>query len=339
MKYLLLTLFVGTILITNTAYGQNLESLGGQSGARSIQTVPPHPGPHQLTTITVESFSTDLNRATISWFLNNNPVKEATGQKNFSFKTGSLGSISNILIVVKTPGGAVIQETINISPASVDLVWEAESYTPPFYKGKALYQFQGNVKVVALPNIITTEGGSLEAKNMVYTWKVDGHPAGSASGYGKNFILFRGDVPLKPATVSVEVSSTDGAYVATNSTTLNPVQPGIVLYEDSPLLGILYEQALAGNIALRNTEIKITAIPYFLGVAERDGNGLIYNWLMNGQKITAGGEKSSVTFRQDKGAAGNATISLNVTNPIKVFQTIDASVNLLFGSNTAVSQF
>lgn len=339
MKYLALTLFASMLFMTTAANAQNLESLGGQSGVLQIRTVPARPAPNQLVTIIIESFSTDLDRAGISWFLNNNLAKEASGQKSFSFKTGGPGSISNILIVVKTFGGEMIQETLNIRPASVDVLWEAESYTPPFYKGKSLYPFQGTVKVVALPNIITSGGGTLNAKNLVYNWKVDGHPAAEASGYGKNFIFFTGDTPLKPATVTVEVSSTDQTYMAEGSTVLTPVQPGIVFYEDHPLLGVIREKALFGDITLRNEEVKIVAIPYFVSVKEREGSGLSYNWRMNNQKITGSVDKSALAFRQEKAVTGSAAISLEIANSAKIFQTITANLKLVFGKNAKINFF
>lgn len=339
MKYLALTLFASMLFVTNTAVAQSLESLGGQSGALSVRTIPARPAPHQMVTIIIESFSIDLDRSSISWFLNNKLSKEASNQKTFSFKTGGPGSTSNILIVVKTFEGEVIQEVLNIRPATVDVLWEAESYTPPFYKGKSLYPFQGTVKVVALPNIVTSGGGTLAAKNLIYNWKVDGHPATDASGYGKSFIFFRGDVPLKPAKITVEVSSVDQSYVAEGGTTLTPVQPGVILYEDNPLLGILQNRAFFGNITLRDEEIKIVAIPYFVGVTERERSGLSYSWRLNDQKITGGLDKSALSFRQEKEVAGNATVSLEVSNPSKIFQTISTDLNLFFGKQAEASIF
>lgn len=340
MKHCLLTFFLAsTILVANIAHARNFESLGGQSGVLQIRTVPAKPAPYQLTTVIIESFSVNLDRSSISWFLNNNLAKEASNQKTFSFKTGGPGSTSNILIAVKTFEGEVIQETINIRPATVDVLWEAESYTPPFYKGKSLYPFQGTVKVVALPNIVTSGGGTIAAKNLIYNWKVDGHPATDASGYGKSFILFKGDVPLKPATISVEVSSVDQSYVAEGGTTLTPVQPGVILYEDSPLLGILQNRALFGNVTLREEEIKIVAIPYFVGVTDRERSGLTYNWRLNNQKITGSLDKSALSFRQEKEVAGSAAVSLEVSNPRKIFQTISADLNLFFGKPAEASIF
>ncbi|MDO8483093.1 MAG: hypothetical protein Q7S86_04735 [bacterium] len=339
MKHLFLSLIMTLVLAPCVTLAQNLESLGGQSGVLLVRTVPARPAPHQFVTVIIESFSIDLDRSSISWFLNSGLSKDASNQKSFSFKTGGPGSTSNILIVVKTFEGEVIQETLNVRPGTVDVVWEADSYTPPFYKGKSLFPFQGTVKVVALPNIVTSGGGTLSAKNLIYNWKVDGHPATAASGYGKNFIFFKGDVPLKAANITVEVSSVDQSYVAEGNTVITPIQPGIVFYEDSPLLGVLQNRAIFGNITLRDEEIKVVAIPYFVGVSERERSGLSYDWRLNGQKITGSLDKSALSFRQEKEAVGNATVSLEISSPSRIFQTVTSEINLLFGNPAGFNIF
>jgi hypothetical protein len=154
MKNFFLPLLTLALLTPSLGFinAQSLQSLSGQTNSLVIETDPVRPEPNQTVTVSIESYATDLSRSTISWYLNNVLTKEGTGLKQFTFKTGRAGSVSNILIVVKTSEGALLQETLNIHPASLDLVWEAQSYTPPFYKGKAFYPYQGTVKVVAMPN-------------------------------------------------------------------------------------------------------------------------------------------------------------------------------------------
>lgn len=330
MKHLLLTLGIAVAFIPCVTLAQNLESLGGQSDSLVIETAPLRPGPNQMVTITIESYATDLNRSTVSWFLNNGLAKEGIGQKQFTFKTGKTGSLSNILIVVTTQEGALIQETLNIRPASLDLIWEAQSYTPPFYKGKAFYPYQGTVKVVAIPNIVTENGGKLSAKNLVYTWTINGSVNQAVSGYGKNFINFIGGIPLKPTEVEVEAESIDKVYVASGLTSFTPQPPELLFYEDNPLYGILYNKALAGEVMLRDEEIRIAAIPYFIGVGQRTGAGLTYNWQLNSESAGVDTANDSLTFRRDKGVTGTALVSLEVANPAKIFQFSKNNLSLDF---------
>jgi len=341
MKYYYfgLILLAGATLAPQIVSAQNFEGLGGQSSSITINTSPKRPKPNQLITVSIESFSTDLNRAEISWFLNGTEETGATGRKSFQFETGGPGSVSNILVVVKSPDSGILQQSLNIRPATVDVIWEAQSYTPPFYQGKALYPFQGTVKVVAMPNIVTENGSPLNPKNLVYSWRVNGNPATDASGYGKNYIFFAGGIPLKPAKITVEVSSLDQVYAAEGDTSFSPIQPQIIFYEDNPLLGILYNKALTGRVKLQNQEIKIAAIPYFTGSLYREGRDLSYGWQMNNKPVTTLADGSGLTFRQNSGTAGTASVSLEISNPSKIFQTTRGDLSLSFGGNQSASPF
>lgn len=340
MKYLGFTLLLASIIfLGHSTEAQTLQTLGGQTSNLAVRVVPSLPGPNQTVNIFIESYATDLDRAEISWFLNNKPVEKSTGQKSFSFRTGQPGSLSNILIVVRTPDGEVMQHVIDIRPATVDLLWEAESYTPPFYRGKALYPYQGTVRIVAIPNIVTENGGTLNPKNLIYDWKIDGNPVTAVSGHGKNFISFTGSVPLKPTTISVEISSIDQAYAAAGKTILSPVQPGVVFYEDRPLAGVLYNKALTRSVSLANEEMKIAAIPYFSGVLKRDADTLKYDWQINNESILAASDENSLTFRQEKGVAGSSAISLQISNSAKIFQFAQNNLLLSFGNKAVENSF
>ncbi len=328
-------LFFATLSLPFFSSAQSLQMLGDDSAEVNVTTKPSVPGPNQFVTATIESFAMDLDRATISWYSNGKLAQEAVGKKTFTFKTGSPGSLSNILVLIQIEGKPPVQKTLNIRPATVDLVAEAQSYTPPFYKGKALYSYQGTVKVVALPNFVTENGGTINPKTLIYNWRVDNNPATNASGYGKSYILFNGGIPLKPAVVSVEVTSMDQIYSAEGRITLTPTQPGIVLYEDTPLMGTLYSRALSRSITLQDEEIKLVAVPYFIGTVGQEATGVKYTWRLDGKAVPAGEGKNSLSFRQEKGATGSANVSIQISNPAKIFQYAEANMNLSFGNNTA----
>jgi len=342
MKYSLLTflLVAGSVIsLSSTALGQSFQNLGGQTSNTVIRVTPPQPKPNESVTVSIENYGLDLDRSDISWFLNGKLEKEAVGAKTFDLKTGNPGSVSNVLILIKTPDGQSFQQVINIRPAALDIVWEAQSYTPPFYRGKAMYPYQGKVKFVALPNIVDEKGAVLNPKNLVYTWKIDGSVVGSVSGYGRNFMYLNGSVPINPSTVSVEATSLDKNYTAGGSVTVAPQSPFILFYEDSPIFGIRYNKTLGSNLSLENQEIKIAAIPYFNGVQTREGQGLIYEWRLNNSIVTSGPGNSSLSFKQGSGQSGTSQISLQVTNPAKIFQFAVNSMSIAFGQKPSVNFF
>lgn len=322
------------------AGAQTLESLGGGSNViLNVTVTPPTPGPRQQVSVSVQSYATDLDRSDIAWFLNSKLAAEGTGQKTFSFKTGAAGSLSNILIVAKLPDGSTVQQSLDIRPAFLDLVWEAVSYTPPFYRGKALFPYEGTVKVVAMPDILTDNGGRLNPKNLVYAWSIDGNPVPDVSGFGKNFIFFNGALPFKTVSLSVTATTVDKLYSASGATTLTPQLPYILFYEDSPLYGVLYGNALGSNVPLANPEIRVAAVPYFIGAANRQDSALAYKWQLNNQPIAPGASKDGVTFRQNAGTSGVAQIGLDVSILNKVFQTASGGLSISFGATNQGGQF
>jgi len=192
---------------------------------------------------------------------------------------------------------------------------------------------------VAMPEILNESGEVVNSQNLVYTWKVDGNPAPDVSGYGKNFIFFNGSIPLRPAKIDVTVTSLDKKYSASGSITLTAQAPFTLFYEYNPIYGILYNKILEGNISLQNAEIKIVGIPYFIGVKTRENAGLSYEWRLNNQIINEGGDTSSLSFKQEGGNVGTALVSLQISNPSKMFQFTTNSLSLTFGQKSTLNLF
>ena len=125
---------------------------------------PENPRPNQIVTIDIESFSIDLDRAdSITWLINNEVVSRGAGIKQMQFETGKLGSHSVIDVVVRGTSMGAITESITIAPTEVDLIWEADSYTPPFYSGKALPASDADITIVAISQFVTSSGTKLKS--------------------------------------------------------------------------------------------------------------------------------------------------------------------------------
>jgi hypothetical protein len=335
MKSVSITFLIALFLLPLVSFA-DLQVLGGSGSSNNIliTTDPTYPGPNQFVKVNLESYAIDLNRTEISWFINGQLEKEATGDKTLMFKTGPIGSSTNILVLIKDKNGQSYQQTLNINPANVDLIWEAQSYTPPFYKGKAIYPMQGSVKIVAVPNIVI--GGVQESsKNLVYTWSIDGDAVSQTSGLGKNYMIYTGGTLPNTVKISVDVSTLDKKYNASKTISLAPQLPQLLFYENSPIYGIQYNRALSSNTVLSQSEISIVGIPYFIGTKEREGNNLKYEWRQNGNIVNSG-NKSTLIFRQDKDTKGVSFVSLQISNPDKMFQMAANDISLSFGKTSEV---
>ena len=290
---------------------------------------PQTPGPNQTVTATLSSSATDINRADISWSVNGVTVSSGKGLKTFKFQVGSLGTQTTLEVMLVSSEGTPWTESLTFNPAGVTLLAEAQSYTPPFYRGKAYFSYQGRANITAVPYFIDQNGKQIPPEQLVFKWKEGTQNMTDESGLGKNILNYRGSIPIRAKTISVEVTSLDQRYVANASMDITPVQPKTALYEDNPEYGILYNKALANQLNLNASEITVTAVPYFFNASTPDDSNLKYDWNLNGNPVSNG--RSSIVLHNPGGGGGQAILSLQLSNTIDYFQFADASLNIAFG--------
>lgn len=316
-----LVIFLFFSLVANTyAQSPGSPSVGKPTppkGTLTFNINPEFPGPETATTVRVISYSTDLDTANIVWILNGKLTKSGTGEKIFSFKTGGVGIVSNIDVTVSPLSGPVLKKTISIVPSNINFLWEAQTYTHPFYEGKAGYSYGSSVKVTALPEF--SQGDVLaRSKNLIYKWSINGSVMGDSSGFGKNSITVPGSIIPEPITVAVEIKSSDGNMHAKNELVLTPSWPQVLVYENSPLYGIEYGRAIPNNYLLDNPEITLSAMPYFFSVPNRYDSALSYTWNINNKNLELG-NNADVTFKKGD-SSGSSQIKINIKDTEKILQ-------------------
>ncbi len=326
--YISLLCSLALLAVFGTAHAQYNELLKTDVG---VQINPENPGPNEQVSVTLSSFATDLNSATVTWQVGGKTIKSGKGSKTFSFSTGGLNSTTNLRIVIRTAEGETIEKTYSIKPTNVDLVWQVFGYTPPFYKGKALFSHQDKIQFVAIPHVIGSNGKEINPKNLIYTWTRNGTVIGDFSGYGKDTYTVAASVISRPLTVSVEVTSPDVDGVGTAVVTANPVEPTVLLYEKNPLYGIQFQKALVGDIDMGSSkEINILSMPYFFGVSYPTHPELTYSWSINSTQVDGGLNATSKVFRPLEGTSGASSIAVSIEDSAKILQFSSTSFNLSF---------
>ena len=187
MKKVFLTIFLLStyyLLFTTSAFAQF-----DFAGELNVNVSPEYPKPNSTVYISLEMYTEKLDSSDISYYLNGKLEKSAKGLKNFSFTVGESSKTSSLEIVIKLHNGTSFSKILGVTPAGVDILWQADSYVPPFYRGKALYGPQSMLQLLANP--------SFGNNNLIYKWSVDGEAFPGISGYGKNA------VSIKPMFVSV----------------------------------------------------------------------------------------------------------------------------------------
>src|SRR5437868_2154660 len=74
----------------------------------NITMVPENPGPNQTVSISIASYSTNIDAATITWKVNGATKQSGLGSKNFSFVTGNSNTTTTVAVVVRTSGGQTV---------------------------------------------------------------------------------------------------------------------------------------------------------------------------------------------------------------------------------------
>lgn len=280
MKYLfLLTLIFFPLFVV---YAQVLPP--GYEEEVLLKTNPSIPAPKEIVTVRLENYSVDLNKSNIVWYLDGIIQEQGLGKITYQFRAPEAGRQTTLKVDVQKNTGGTITKSLQIAPAGLDLIYEADTYTPPFYKGRSLFSHQSLVKIAAVPEFIV--GGSKISKdNIIYTWEKDGEVIQSISGQGKDSAQFLGKLISRPFNITVTAESVSSNTKARKTVSINPIDPNVVLYENNPIQGSIFEKALSGNFNFDREEVGITAIPYFFSSQNKSDSALKFSWFENGVDI------------------------------------------------------
>jgi hypothetical protein len=294
-----------------------------------VKVAPENPAPYEDTTITLNSYAYNLDTVLIKWIVNGKTISSGIGKKSFSVTAPASGSTTTVVAQMDFPDGATETRVI-IRPAVMTLLWQAtDAYVPPFYKGKSLPSLEGDIKVVAMPEIKSGVGYA-DAKNMTYSWKKDYTNAQSASGYGKNYFLYTNDYLDGSNIVSVTASTIDGKASSTADITIGTVSPQISFYKKDPALGILWENTLENGHRIVGSEVVI-ATPYFIIPKQILTPTLLFNWSINGNTVPVESyAKNIMPLQVVEGTTGTSVLRLDIESTDRIFQTASKAINVEF---------
>ncbi len=288
-----LVLTLGVLYVSNSIFAENEIVL--QESDISTSIVPNNPKPYEDVTVTLTSYSTDLNKAMIKWQNGANIVLSGYGKTSYSFKALGPNSITILDISIGDPDAInEITKRIVITPSEVELVWEGiDSYTPPFYRGKSFPSGESMIKVVAIPNTSTIKQNK---GSVTYNWKSNDNSVQSASGYNKDSYVFKNSELNDGEKITVNAQSLDGKYSATNTIKIPITKPEVIFYKKSPTDGVLYNQAIINDSFISEEEVSLVAEPYGLAIKGNENN-FNYSWKINGKEIETPKKKTELTIR------------------------------------------
>ncbi len=284
-----------------------------------VNISPDTPRPGDVVTITAEAYGTDLNTHPISWRVNGVETLHGIGQKKFTFTMGNSGTVTTIELTISPKNAPQIIKTYTFAPIDVDILWQANTYTPPFYKGKALYTPESSVTFTALPNIITSKG-KVDPSEAVYKWSENYEVQGDKSGFGRNTYNFTGPIILRTVTVQAEVyAAANKSVKGLNRYELNNVYPQAVVYEDNPVYGVMFNKAISGSYFMKEREVKFAIFPFFFSTDNKNDK-VAYDWSLDNSPLDIPTFENSTVFRRTDNLRGQVKITTGISEDTKALQ-------------------
>lgn len=310
--FVVLSVVVVTALTGVTAHAQF--ALPSTRSDLSLDATPTSPAANSNVRLSVRSVLLDLAESDITWYANETVIASGIGVSETTILTGPLGTETRIRVEARASEGTAFAEGV-FRPTEIDLLWEADSYVPPFYRGRSLPSSGSDVRLFAVPRFKQVGATTfVPPDELIYTWKLGGKIVKIISGRGKHSVTIASPSLFGSETVSVDVKTADGSLVGSSSVRIPSVEPSLVLYENHPVFGILYHRALQSPATVSEVETTFTAVPYFAPVQNPDDGSLVYTWRVGNSTIGSNAARPSTITINAAGTTGLAQIDLAMTH-------------------------
>lgn len=295
----------------------------------TLDVSPQYPAPYQTVTIAPSSSVFDIANSTITVTVNGKQYYKGTGGNPISLAVGGPGTLTDVVVTISGDGQSPASQELQFNPASVALVVEPVSSTHPFYEGAGLVTSEGRVRIVAIPDLRSSPTHQLDPSTLIYTWSLGDQELEPNSGTGKSVLDATAPQEYRDADVSVLVSSPDGNELAEAQTTISPIDPIVRVYENDPLLGPLYDNALSDTVTMNGPEDTYRAVPYYFSETPS------VSWDVNG---TQSATTDDITVRSSGNGQGSALLSFTATQSDDSLSA-NSTVSVNFGSSQQTGIF
>lgn len=294
----------------------------------TFSTTPKTPGANTSVLIRMESFAVNLSSAKILWYVNKNLIKESVADTSLKVSTGDFGEETIIDVVIITANGNSYNKQFILAPAEVDVLWEAQTYTPPFYKGKAMPTYKSMVKVTAVPRFKSL---SSDPSEYFYTWTYK-QTLNIGKALGKNSVIVPMGFAGAPIPVNVEVSLPGTNWKGERYLSIPVFVPKLVMYEQSSLLGISYHHALPKIVETNGTQFTLHVAPYFFSSDDVYAGNIAFKWYADRRVMPSDQAYLNATLEKTGKETDTETksVTLSIQNPNRILQSASTQVTVSF---------
>lgn len=297
----------------------------------TLTVTPENPGPNAPASAHIESYALDLDRSTVTWYINGKQFAKGAGLADISFSVGAANSRTTIQVEAVDSAGVIGQAQMSVTPAEMNIIWESDAYVPPFYKGKRLAGASSNIRAQAMTQF--ARGGTpIEDKDIIFKWSRNGSPLASISGRGKSSVSFTGPSLFGTDTITVVAQTVDGTLTSRTSIQIESLDPFVFLYEFHPLFGILLHQPLQGPQETQESEKDFTALPFFAKVTSPRSEAITYQWSLDGTSIPNNPQSPQNFKIRTDNYSGPTSISVSLSSNTDLTLSTTGTWEMYFGS-------
>ena len=323
--YILLLFWGGIFVFPFSTYAQQDDALVSKDILLSLS--PAYPGPREEVHVSAKTYSFDVNTVSLSWYVNGKLVTSGKGITEITVTTGAIGIPTTIQVTASPPTGTRYDKTLTLWPSDLEVLWHANTYTPPGYRGKALPVRGSTITYTALP-LMAAETGYYDPKTLLYEWHIDDTLQKTQSGRGKNTLSVSVTKSKNvPPEVSVLVYNENKTVTQEKHISLAVREPELLFYELHPLQGPLYQHALGDTFRVGSGgETRILAEPYY---ASGKSSFLHYQWNIDNANIASDTNRPEIlSYLTEAGSKAQQLIALEITNPFNILEQIRKSFRM-----------
>ncbi len=319
MRFFAILFFVvllAPISNTRAQVGGSIDDIIG--GNVSITLDPQYPNPGDQVTATIDDYAINGGGANITWFFDGLSAPNVSDSRKITFTAPAVDTAMTVVARLTFRDGKTIEAKRILRPLYLDLIIEPQTYTPLFYKGRALPTKGSVVNINAL---LQNKNGPVNSAEYTYSWTLNYKSVYGGVRPGGNWAQIV--VPHgKSSTITIAIQDKKGVTVARKLVAIPTVDLEVQFYELRSLLG-LGQKAITGDFFVTGNSASIKAVPYYLDTRSINSN-LFTEWSINNQPVLSG-NSDPFEINLERGATGSAQIGFKLRNLSELLQSDEAS--------------
>ncbi len=301
--------------------GGSITDIMGESV--SIVLDPQFPNPGDQVTATIDDYALNGGGANITWYFDGLSAPNVSDNRTITFTAPAVDTTMTVIARLKFRDGKTLEAKRVLKPLYLDLIIEPQTYTPLFYKGRALPTKGSIVNINAL---LQNKNGPVNSADYSYSWTLNNKSVYGGARIGGNWAQIT--VPHgQSSTITISVQDKSGTTVARKLVAIPNAKLEVHFYELNTLLG-RSTRAITGELVLTGQSTTIKSVPYYLDVRAINDN-LITDWKINNQPVqTESNDPFEISLT--RGSQGRALVGFKVTNLNELLQSDEAGFTVKF---------